>query len=303
MPADRASVLIVGSVNVDYVVRVDHLPVPGETVTGGLFALHHGGKGANQAVAAARLGAEVRFVGAVGDDQAGRSALADLRAEGIDVAGVRTLEGLATGVALISVDRGGEAQITVASGANAALDGAMVGAALAPAEAAAGGVFLANLEVSDECVLAGARYATERGMRVIINTAPARSLPAELLALGPLLVPNEGEALALSGEPDVLAAAKVLAARTGAPVVVTLGVSGALLLDESGVDSVAAPRVEAVDGTGAGDTFGGALAAELAGGSSLSEAVRFAVAAASLSVTKPGARTGMPRRAEVERLL
>ena len=163
-----------------------------------------------------------------------------------------------------------------------------------------GGVFLANLEIADDAVFAGAGICARAGMTVIINPAPARELPAELMSLRPILLPNQVEAEALTGEHDPHAAARILAARSGAPVIVTLGAAGALLVDEGTVELIAAPLVEVVDTTGAGDTFAGALAAEIAAGTPLLEAARFAVRAASLSVTVAGARGGMPSRAEVD---
>lgn len=300
MERNVGRVLVVGSVNADLVVRGPRLPSAGVTVAGGTFAQHQGGKGANQAVAAARLGAHVTFVGAVGDDEFGRVALADLQNEGVGVSGLK-VAGVSTGVALIVVDADGENQIAVAPGANAVVDAALVGEALSDASmTVAGGVYLANFEIADEAVLAGARIASDAEMKIVINPAPARELPGTLLALRPILVPNEGEAQALTGENEPMNAARVLAARSGAPVVVTLGPQGAVVVDDGAVEHVPAPLVETVDTTGAGDTFCGALAAELAAGSSLIDAVRFAVHAASISVTVPGARGGMPSRADVE---
>ena len=298
-----ADVLVVGSVNVDLVVGVERLPGPGETVTGGTFARHQGGKGANQAVAAARLGAAVAFVGAIGDDDDGRTALVDLRAEGVNVSGVSVLAGVSTGAAVIVVDRHGENQIAVAPGANDALEGAMVEAALAGIRVRRGGTWLANLEIGDEALLAGARLAVRNGLQLIVNPAPARTLPAELIAMHPLLVANRGEAELLSGEQEAEAAARRLAERTAAAVIITLGPDGALLCQAGEVQRIAAPIVEAVDTTGAGDTFAGALAAQLAAGSELAEAVQLAVAAAAISVTRPGARGGMPDRRSVESAL
>lgn len=296
-----STVIVVGSINVDLVVRAPRLPGPGETVIGGTFAQHHGGKGANQAVAAARLGAHVTFVGAVGDDELGREAVRDLQQEGVTVEGVKVLTGLPTGVALITVDAAGENQIAVASGANGAVDSTLVQEALASNPALErGGVYLANFEIADEAVITGARIAAEAGMTVVVNPAPARELPAALLALRPILIPNEVEGEALTGEWEPLAAARVLSGRSGGPVIVTLGPGGALVFDAGEVEVVAAPLLEAVDTTGAGDTFAGALAAGLSAGKTLSEAARMAVRAASMSVTVTGARGGMPSRAEVE---
>jgi ribokinase len=284
-------VYVVGSVNVDLVVTAATLPRPGETVAGGTFERHGGGKSANQAVAAARLGARVWMVGAVGDDDLGEEAVAALRAEGIDVSAVERLPGSATGVALIVVDEAGENQIAVASGANAELGADAVEAVLRGAD---GGVALLGFEVPDAPVLAGARAARAAGLAVVVNPAPARELPAALLELSPLLTPNLDEARALAGEDDGEAAARTLAARTGAPVVVTLGAEGALVVDGESVARLPAPRVEVVDTTGAGDAFNGALASELAGGVALLDAVDSAIAVAAASTCAAGARTVVP---------
>jgi ribokinase len=296
-------VVVVGSVNADLVLTASSLPRPGETVTGGTFARHGGGKGANQAVAAARMGAAVTLVAAVGDDDLGAAAVAELEAEGIDVSAVARLDGVATGVALIVVDAAGENMIAVASGANARLDGGRVAAALERVVGAAHdssrGVVLLGHEVPEDAVVAGARAASEAGWVVVLNPAPARDLPADLVALHPILTPNADEATALAGDEDPEAAAAALAARTGAPVLVTLGARGALLHDGGRAERIAAPRVDAVDTTGAGDTLNGALAAELAAGAALEDAVRTAVAAAAASTRAPGARGGMPRRDEL----
>ncbi len=301
------SVLVVGSINVDLVVSTPMLPQRGETVIGGTFAQHHGGKGANQAVAAARMGARVTFVGAVGGDVYGREALDDLRGEGIDVSRVAVLDTESTGIALIIVDVHGQNQIAVALGANAQVTGKFVDRALAANAQASGGgadgsqtgpgAFLANLEVRDDAVIAGARYARERGMTVLVNPAPARALNSELTALQPILIPNELEAEAMTGEHDPAMAGRLLAGRTGAPVIVTLGQRGVVVVTRDGARPIPAVFVEAVDTTGAGDAFCGALAAELACGADLFDAARVAVRAASLSTTARGARTGMPARA------
>ncbi|MEO6351294.1 MAG: ribokinase [Candidatus Limnocylindrales bacterium] len=295
--------MVVGSVNIDLVVRLAKLPAAGETVTGGNFAQHHGGKGANQAVAAARVGAHVLFVGAVGNDEFGRAAVEELRREGIDTSGVATMDGVATGVALIVVGESGENQIAVSSGANALIGADAVDRTFKDHGGGTGDVYLSNFEVADDAIVAGAQAAAERGMTVVINPAPARELPSGLIAARPILVPNEGEAQQLTGETDPYAAARILAARTGAPVVVTLGEQGAIAVSGGDSERISAPLIEAVDTTGAGDAFAGALAAELSAGRALVEAVRFAVVAASLSVRVAGAREGMPARAEVEAFL
>jgi ribokinase len=286
------AVVVVGSVNADLVVSVRELPRAGETVTGGTFARHGGGKGANQAVAAARAGARVAFVGAVGADDFGDEALRALEAEGIDVSAVQRLPEVPTGVAAIVVDERGENQIAVASGANAALTGEAVAAALAPLLTGHGVVLLGH-EVPPEAVAAGAAAARAAGWQAILNPAPARELVDDLE--GVILTPNADEARRLSGESAVEAAARALTARTNAPVLITLGGDGALLGDER----FPVPPVEVVDTTGAGDAVNGALAACLAAGEPLRDAVRFALAAASLSTRSPGARAGMPRREDV----
>ena len=285
-------VVVVGSVNADLVVAVPALPGPGETVAGGRFARWGGGKGANQAVAAARLGAAVAFVGAVGTDAFGDEALRELAGEGVDVDAVARVDA-ATGVALIVVDRAGENQIAVASGANAELSGELVRAASFD-----DAIVLLGHEVPDEAVVAGA----QAGGRVILNPAPAREIDERVLAARPILTPNASEAAQLTGEREPEAAARALNTRSGAQVLITLGADGALLLDGD-AERFPAPRVVAVDTTGAGDTVNGALAAELAAGRELRDDVRFALAAAALSTTAEGARAGMPRREEVERWL
>ena len=271
------SVVVVGSINADLVVTVDRLPAAGETVIGGRFARHGGGKGANQAVAAARAGARVRFVGAVGDDDFGAAALEELQSEGVDVSAVARLDDEPTGVALIAVDREGRNQIAVASGANARVDGARIGAL------AAGDVCLLGFEVPDAAVAAGASAAAQAGARIVLNPAPARALPEALHGGGAVLTPNAGEAEALGG-------AREIAARTGGPVIVTLGADGALLLDGGNETAIPAPAVDVVDTTGAGDAFNGVLAAGLAAGLELEAAARRAVEAATASVRVAGAR-------------
>lgn len=282
-------VVVVGSVNVDLVVAVDALPAAGETVAGGRFARWGGGKGANQAVAAARLGAPVTMVGAVGDDKLGAEALSELETEGIDVSAVARLPGVATGVALIVVDAAGENQIAVASGANAELTGGMVRAARID-----DALTLLSHEVPDDALAA----AAEAGGVVILNPAPARRIDPRVLAARPILTPNASEAAQLTGEREPEAAARALHALTGAPVLITLGADGGLLLDGE-PRRLPAPAVEVVDTTGAGDTVNGALAAELAAGRPLRDAVGYALAAAALSTRAEGARGGMPRRGEV----
>ena len=309
-PLPQPVVIVVGSVNTDLVIRAPALPRPGETVTGGRFARAQGGKGANQAAAAARLGARTVLAAAVGDDEFGREALADLVARGVDVSCVG-LSRAATGVALIVVDERGENQIAVAPGANAQVGAELVEralevAVLAPAgstvvsPAGRGGgvgpVVLASLEVGDGAIVAAARGARARGLGFVLNPAPARRLPAEVLAACDVLTPNEGEAAALGGVETLLAAG------AGA-VLVTRGARGAELhLRGEAILPIPAFPVEPVDTTGAGDAFNGALAWALAGGRSLEEAAILAAAAGALATRGLGARGALPERAEVEAL-
>jgi ribokinase len=292
-----AHVVVVGSINLDMVVTADRLPVPGETVLGGRFALHDGGKGANQAVAAARAGARVSIIGAVGSDANGARAIAALEAEGIDVTHVRQVAGEATGVAFIAVGPRGENQIVVAPGANAEvqLDDADR-RLIAEADAV-----LASLEIPMPAVVDALRAAHAAGVPSILNPAPAHALPAEVLALGPILTPNEHELVVAIGNDQTDSALDELAARHAGPIVVTQGAAGALLADGTRrvhFEGLAPDRV--VDTTGAGDTFCGVLAASLAESASLDEAIVRANAAAAISVTAAGARTGMPSRDAID---
>ena len=277
-------VAVVGSINVDEVVRVERLPREGETVSGGVFQRHGGGKGANQAVAAARAGATVRMVGCVGDDAIGVEALAELQSAGIDVQHVARSREAATGIALIVVDAAGRNQIAVAPGAN--------GLIAMQVEALAGdpGVALLSFETPDAALSVAAAHAREAGWRLVVNPAPARPIPQAVLAAHPILVPNEHEAEQLTGIPEPERAARVLQAMSGAPVIVTLGAAGALLVDGDTATTIDAVPVEVVDTTGAGDCLCGTLAARIAAGDALVVALERAVAAASLSTTTPGAR-------------
>ncbi len=295
-------VIVVGSVNEDLVARVPRLPRPSETVTGGTFSRYHGGKGANQAVAAARFGASVRFVGAVGDDEMGLAARRALETEGIELSGLQVVPGTATGVALITVDARGENQIAVAPGANQRLDGAWVRETLA-GRLAPSGVLLANLEISDEPLLEAAARAHAAGLVIVVNPAPARRLPDALLDLHPILVLNRGEVEQLGEGRDIESSAMALARRSRAPVVVTLGAEGALLVDGGRMQRLPGHQVDAVDTTGAGDTVCGVLAADIAAGGTFDGALRTAMAAAACSVLVAGAREGMPTRSDVQAFL
>ncbi len=293
-------VVVVGSINTDLVVSAERLPRPGETVLGGRLDIRHGGKGANQAVAAARAGAEVTFIGCVGSDPAGDDAVAALAAEGVDVSHVRRVDG-PTGAAIIAVGPRGENQIVVAPGANGHIGAEE--AALAGELAGEHGVVLTCLEVPMPAVVAAAIAAAAHRIPAIVNPAPAHALPGELLAAHPILTPNEHELVVAIGNDDPAEALEELARRAGAPVIVTQGAAGALLADgEARARFEGHPMRVVVDTTGAGDTFNGVLAAWLADGSELPDAIRAANAAAALSVGAAGARGGMPSRPEIESL-
>lgn len=314
MPFSRPGVtgrlLVVGAVNIDMVVTAPTLPRPGETVVGQNMQRHGGGKGGNSAVAAARSGAEVRYVGAVGKDVFGTTALTELRAEGIDVTDVAIKEDVATGVALIVVDFAGENQIAVAAGANSVLSARDVSIALERANEWPGCV-LVSTEISPEAVLSVVEGAFARGWLCVLNPAPAISGILEALKLLPILTPNQGELrdvyhlIGGAGDPSVENAAAAVAAHTGAPVVVTLGADGVLVCSADGISTQipARPARHVADTTGAGDTFNGVFAASLAAGLDILSAARRGVAAAALSVESGGARTSMPRATAIDAAL
>lgn len=290
-------VTVIGSINVDLVVHGDRLPMPGETILGGRFFQFQGGKGANQAVAAARAGSDVTMIGAVGQDAYGDAALEALREEGIDTSHIRRVEA-PTGVALIGVGARGENAILLAPGANSFL-------AAADVDVAGADVVLTNFEIPYPVALAAVRAARSASVPAIVTPAPAHALSADLLELDPLLVPNEHELTVMIGNDDPAAALAEVTRRTNGTVIVTQGAAGALLAQRERRERFDSPRpsADAVDTTGAGDAFVGALAAWLASGSSLDEAIRAANAGGALSVGAPGARAGLSRRADIEALL
>ena len=296
-----AEIVVVGSSNTDMVVRVPHLPAPGETVLGGSFLMAAGGKGANQAVAAARLGAQVKLVARVGQDVFGEAALLGLEREGIDTQHISVDLETASGVALITVDDTGENSIAVAPGANRRLsptDVQRAQAAILDAD-----VLLLQLEVPLETVQMAAELAHQAGVRVILNPAPAPGspLPPALLVCVDVLTPNEKEAGDLTGAPDSLGqAARRLLDMGVEAVVITLGARGALIATPEGQQTVPGFPVEAVDTTAAGDAFNGGLAAALAEGRPLAEAVRFANACGALAATRLGAQPSLPTAEEVD---
>lgn len=312
-PRTAPSIVVLGSANVDLVTTVERFPAPGETVLTASYTLHLGGKGANQAVATARLGARAALIGCVGEDDHGARLRAGLTADGVDTRWLRSSPS-PTGVAFIQVDASGQNEIVVASGANLEVTAedlpvSVIGAADA---------LLLQLELPLATVLAGARVAREHGVMVVLNLAPARALAREQLADVDVLLLNEVEAASLAGTADRqgLAGPERLArALTGLVprIVITLGADGAVWAarQEDVVNSGACPafRVDVVDTTGAGDAFAGALTTHLAGsrgatlGAALGAAVRFASAAGALAATREGAQPSLPTAAEVAGLL
>jgi ribokinase len=274
-------VSVVGSINLDLVATVPRLPRPGETLTGAELDHVPGGKGANQAVAAARLGAEVRFVGAVGGDDFGRRVIAELTAAGVDLSGLQAT-GASTGVALILVDEAGENQIVVVPGANHALDPAAIDVGEPDA-------LVCQLEIRDEAIEAALR---QTDAFFCLNAAPARPVSAAILERADLIVANSLELEALGSSP------------LGALFAVTLGAEGALLL-ENGEEVARAvpPAVEAVDGTAAGDAFTACLVVSLLEGREREEALRRACAAGAIAASRPGAQPSLPTAAEVDAIL
>lgn len=295
-------VVVVGSLNMDLVARAPRLPIPGETVAGRTFSTVPGGKGANQAVASARLGARTAMVGCLGDDAFGSHLRAGLESDGIDCRGVRTVAGESSGVALIVVDDAGRNGIVVVPGANGHLAPADVDAhqeALAGAQ-----VVVLQLETPLATVEHAARQARALGKTVVLNPAPARHLPGSVLACADFLVPNEIEAAAMTGltvdsvDAAIEAGRRLRQAGAGT-VLVTLGDQGVVAVGPGGARHYPARRVEAIDTTAAGDTFIGGFCAALVRGRALPAAIGFAQAAAAISVTRPGAQPSIPFEREV----
>ena len=299
------AVVVFGSINMDLVVRTPRLPTPGETLTGHTFFTAPGGKGANQAVACARLGVPTRMVGRVGDDLFGEQLRASLRSFGVQDDGVLTTPG-PSGVALIAVDDTAENTIVIVPGAN----GAVSIADIPRLERALDGAraLLLQLEVPIETVVAAARAAHTRGVTVILDPAPALPLPDELYALADIITPNEHEATTLTGiavhdDQGAIAAARALIARGARRVALKLGARGALTADAEGEQFWSPFTVTPVDTVAAGDAFNGGLAVALSEGRSFNEAIRWGLAAGALSVTRHGAQPSMPERNEVLTLL
>ncbi len=295
-------IIVVGSMNMDMVVKTSHIPQPGETVLGGSFLMNPGGKGANQAVAVARLGGDVTFVGKIGDDIFGKQSSQLFDEEGVDTNGILADDDSPSGIALITVDERGENSIVVAPGANAHLEPIDVEEVLGKYPDSK--ILLVQLEIPMRTVEHAARIARHRGMQVILNPAPANDLVPSMFHLIDIITPNVNEAEMLSGvritdTPSARQAAESIHAQGVKHVIVTLGKQGAALLEDGVFYHIPAPSVETVDTTAAGDVFNGALAVAVGEGKVLTDAVSFACRAASIAVTRMGAQSSIPFRNEV----
>jgi ribokinase len=295
-------ITVVGSSNTDMIIRVPHLPQPGETVLGGSFSTARGGKGANQAVAAARMGGSVTFIGRVGNDMFGEEALKGLKGDHINTSLLIRDPVAPTGIAQIIVDETGKNMIAVASGANMNLSEEDINKARKVMLAS--DILLLQLEIPLQTVRYAARMAYENNIKVILNPAPAHILDDELLGYISVLTPNKNEAESLTGititdDRSVELAGRILLERGLTRVIITLGSKGAMVIDNGGAELVPAFRVKPVDTTAAGDVFNGALSVALVEGKNFYEAVRFANAAAALSTTRLGAQPSVPLRNEV----
>ncbi|WP_046243337.1 ribokinase [Hymenobacter terrenus] len=297
-----SNILVIGSTNTDMVIKTKLFPRPGETVLGEQFMMNPGGKGANQAVAAARLGGQVTFITKLGNDLFGQQGRQQFQQEGLVADYILTDPDHPSGVALITVDAHGENNIVVAAGANGALTAADIERATPAFDGC--DVVLMQLEVPLPTVVAAARQAAGQGKRIILNPAPAQPLPDELLQGLFLITPNESEAETLTGiaitdDESLEAAARVLLEKGVENVVITLGAEGAYLYTSAGAQRLPTVRTQPVDTTAAGDVFNGALAVALAEGAPLAAAVAFANQAAAISVTRLGAQASAPYRREL----
>ncbi len=298
----RNAILVIGSANMDLVVTTQRFPQPGETVFGRKFGMYPGGKGANQAVAAAKLGGNVYFLGKMGNDLFREKLSASMQNDGVQLDHLLIDLHAATGMALITVDSNGQNEIVVVSGSNMNLSPADIESKRAVFTATK--IVLLQLEIPLETVTRSARLAKEHGAIVILNPAPARELPQQLLSLIDYLTPNETEAAFLikqdiHDQPSAQAAGSKLLAKGVQNIILTRGEKGALLVNNERAELFPAKKVQAVDTTGAGDAFNGALAFSLAGGKSIDEAIRFANTVAAYAVTKMGAQSSMPTTEEL----
>ncbi len=299
---ESKKIIVVGSTNMDMVVNTSHIPVPGETVLANSFFMNPGGKGANQAVAVARLGGNVIFISKLGNDIFGKQSSQLFEEEGINTSYIFSDADLPSGVALITVDHLGENSIVVASGANGNLYPADLTNALAEIQTA--DIVLMQLEIPMETVLFVAQFARSKGITVILDPAPANELSVELLSLIDIITPNQTEAEMLCGVKvhdldSAKKAAKSINSKGVKNVVITMGSAGAVVCQEGEIEFVAAEKVEAIDTTAAGDVFNGALAVALSENKNLIDAVHFACSVAAISVRRSGAQSSIPYRSEL----
>jgi ribokinase len=299
---NKKRIVVIGSTNMDMVVKSTRIPVPGETVLGGAFLMNPGGKGANQAVSVARLGGEVTFVSKVGNDVFGKQSTQAFEEEGIDISGVLEDNNAPSGVALITVDDSGENSIVVASGANLNLTPQDVEACLN--KTANIEIILMQLEIPMDTVKFTAQYALTHGIKVILNPAPSNPSVPELFGMIDIITPNSNEAEMLTGVSvkdvdSAKEAAEYLYKQGVKNVAITLGAKGAVLFNGQGFHEIPATKVDAIDTTAAGDVFNGALAVAVAEGKDLLSAVTFACQAASITATRMGAQSSIPYRKEL----
>ena len=298
----KGNIVVIGSSNTDMIVKSEHLPVPGETILGGEFLMAQGGKGANQAVAAARLGGKVSFIAKTGNDIFGNQSIKSLHNEHINTDFVQRDKTMPSGVALISVDSKGENSIVVASGSNMALSPSDIDIASDLIKNA--GFVLMQLEIPLETVEYVTNICSKNRVQVILNPAPAQKLSDKLLQSLSIITPNETEAALLTGIAindlsDIEKAAEAIKQKGVGTVIVTMGSAGAYVLSDTISTIIPAPEVKAVDTTAAGDTFNGALCLALSSGKGIEEAVKFANKAASISVTRMGAQPSIPYLKEI----
>lgn len=295
---------VLGSINVDHVIRVPYFPKAGETLTGYGYQIAYGGKGANQAVAATRVGAKVSFIGAIGDDQIGQTMKQAFEQDGIDTSAISVISNQSTGLAMIQVADSGENSIVISAGANADLSESLVEQHKSHIEQA--DILLMQLESPLQAVTLATKFAKTAGVKVVLNPAPAQPLPDSLLSHIDIITPNETEAEILTGvkvidEKTAKVAAKYFHQLGIEVVLITLGSKGVYYSEKEQGEIIPGFRVDAVDTTAAGDTFNGAFVTALLEGKSAKDAIRFAHAAAAISVTRMGAQTAIPNREEVDK--